>query len=424
MNAYLAARNLKNEVVTIYAEYSNYPKVKRVPTGIKVAVASWDNASKQIKANAKKLTGATNTTEGNNHLKEVLSGLNDAVKSLYVANSNILPTVEQLNAHLATATEVIAAATAPVDTLVTQLLDFIEYQVKTADWADATRKGFVTLSNNIKAYEKASRTTWLLTTLTNKDIEDWQQWLLNTYDYNNATLAKRVRLLRQFLREKQPKNVNMSKVKALHSQMLTPPVVLYKSEIEALRQLDLSRSPRLERVRDLQQAQIFSGLRFSDLIALRQHHIKGTRDNRVIKMRMKKTGQVVTVPVFPQLTEVLEKYTDISTGEIELPALSNQKFNAYLKELCALVPQLQEPVIIEEKKRREIIVTRPLKYTLISSHSSRRSFCTLCLDLGFLPKQVMQWSGHKTLQAFSRYMGHSETQADITQQFAVAYSSK
>jgi integrase len=420
MNAYLAARNLKNDVYTIYAEYSSYPKVKRVPTGIKVAAASWDNATKQLKANAKKLTGATNATEGNTHLKGVLGGLNEAVKSLYVANGNIYPTVEQLNTHLTTATETIAAATAPVETLVTQLLSFISHQVATADWADATRKGFVTLSNNITAYEKATRTTWLLSTLTNKDIEEWQQWLLNTYDYNNATLAKRVRLLRQFLREKQPQSVNLSKVKALHSQMLTPPVVLYKSEIEALRQLDLSRSPRLERVRDLQQAQIFSGLRFSDLIALRQHHIK----SGFIKMRMKKTGQTVTVPVFPQLQEVLDKYTNTETSEIELPVLSNQKFNTYLKELCALVPQLQEAVVIEEKKRREIIIIRPQKYTLISSHSSRRSFCTLCLDLGFLPKQVMQWSGHKTLQAFSRYMGHSEIQVDITQQFASAYDNK
>ncbi|RZK44503.1 MAG: hypothetical protein EOO61_03595 [Hymenobacter sp.] len=50
----------------------------------------------------------------------------------------------------------------------------------------------------------------------------------------------------------------------------------------------------------------------------------------------------------------------------------------------------------------------------ISSHSSHRSFCSLRLDFGFLPRQVMQWSGHSTLSALQRYMGHNESYPDIT----------
>ncbi|TDN40237.1 hypothetical protein E4631_18260 [Hymenobacter sp. UV11] len=423
MNAYLAARNRTDAGhLTIYAEYSNSKKIKRVATGVKgIHEKYWDNKNGLVKANGHKDVSGTNA-----QLKAALANLNDAVKTLYLANGNILPTVDQLNAHLAASTETIAAIVTE-QPLVAELLGFITYQTETADWADATRKGFVTLSNNIKAYETAHRQTWKLSTLTNTDIEAWQHWLLKTYDYNNATLGKRVRLLRQFLREKQPQGVNMARVKALHSQMLTAPVVLHKSEIEALRALDLCQNPRLERVRDLQQAQIFSGLRFSDLMALRQHHIKSYGEGKIITIRPQKTvktGKTVTIPVFAPLQEVLDKYKNAETGELELPVISNQKFNEYLKELCALVPQLNEPVVIEQKKRREIIVTTPPKYTLISSHSSRRSFCSLCLDLGFLPKQVMQWSGHSTLAAFQRYMGQNENQADIAEQFAQAYSSK
>ncbi|GAB3868431.1 hypothetical protein GCM10028824_13280 [Hymenobacter segetis] len=60
-------------------------------------------------------------------------------------------------------------------------------------------------------------------------------------------------------------------------------MVLHKHETEALRQLDLHFSKKLERVRDLMVAQIFSGLRFSDLIRLRKDHLQ--KGHVVIRMQ-------------------------------------------------------------------------------------------------------------------------------------------
>ena len=195
--------------------------------------------------------------------------------------------------------------------------------------------------------------------MTNEDITRWQHWLLKTYDYENATLGKRVRLLLQLLREKEAPNVKLGKIKPLFAQRLAPPVVLHQLEIEALRNLDLHFSRKLQRVRDLMIAQIFSGLRFSDLVRLHRNNIQKGH----IVMRMQKTDMRVRVPIFQPLQEVLDKYTDTESGALLLPTLSNQKFNEYIKELCRLIPALQEPVVIEAKKRDKTITTETPKWS-------------------------------------------------------------
>jgi hypothetical protein len=95
MKALLVIRNPnpKNGEVTIYAEYRHQGQCKRVPTGIKVVEKYWDATTKLIRAN-----GTPDVGKDNKHIKMVLGGLNDRIKSLYIRNGEILPTIAQLNA--------------------------------------------------------------------------------------------------------------------------------------------------------------------------------------------------------------------------------------------------------------------------------------------------------------------------------------
>ena len=211
MNAYLAARNPIDGFVSIVAEYSNTKKIKKVSTGVKVNVKYWDNETRLVKAN-----GTANVTKTNEQLKAVLKNLNDAITELYKANSNVLPTVPQLNEYLAAQTATVTAV-GTEETLVTELGAFIAGKT---DWAPATVKAYNTLSNHIQGYQKANKVTWLLTTLTNEEIIKWQHWLVKTYDFNNATLGKVVGKLKTFLTDKHPVQINLSKVKPLYSTLL------------------------------------------------------------------------------------------------------------------------------------------------------------------------------------------------------------
>lgn len=409
MNAYLAARNLRDGQYTIVAEYSCKPRIKRISTGIKVAVKYWDAKNKLVRAN-----GAANVTKTNDHLKAVLNGLNEVVKALYVSNGNVLPTVDQLNAHMGASAVAKAEAAQPETILATVLSDYLEGRTR---WQESTRKNFRTLLSNIIAYQKANGKTWLLSTLTNVEIDSFQNWLMKEFNYENSTLAKRVRLLKQFLNEHDAPSTNNSKIKALYKQMQSRPIVLNKTDIQALIDLPLLPNSRLGSVRNMEILQIFTGLRYGDLIRLRSHHIEGGG----ITIREEKTRQIRQVPIFPQAQAVLDLYSNSESGGFILPAISNQKFNKYLAEIIADIPCFQVKIMITKMERDNVVEKWEEKHKHIRSHSSRRTFCSLLLSMGYSVPETMSLSGHKSLVAFQRYMGQVETRKNAVADFATRW---
>ena len=96
--------------------------------------------------------------------------------------------------------------------------------------------------------------------------------------------------------------------------------IIYKKEIE---------NERLERVRDVFIFACFTGLSFIDLTNLDpKKHIKKDNQGKVCIFKERtKTSVEATIPLLPIAKEILEKYC------YNLPVLSNQKYNAYLKEI-------------------------------------------------------------------------------------------
>lgn len=406
---YLTARDKnRSGVFAIKVEYSNGIEKVRINTGVKVHEKYWDTQSRLIKAN-----GAANVGETNAMLKKVVANLAEQVQTLFIANGNIWPSKAQLEAFQATkATEVAQAAIC----LTTELETFV---ANNPAWKPATVKNFTTLKNNIFAYQNYKKCKWYATTLTTDEIRAFQHWCLATYGYNNATLGKRVQKLRQLLQHLETPMIK-GKIKPLFDQKLYDPIVLHQSEIEAIRRLDLSGNKRLERVRDLQMLMIFTGLRYSDMCQLQSEHIKLKTGQ--ISIEQVKTEQEVSIPIFGPVAAVLGKYTD-ENGVLNLPTISGQKLNDYIREVCQLVPELQYMVKVKSKVKSEIITEKFPKWELITCHTSRRSFVSLCLDLGYTTKKVMSWSGHKTLSAFQRYVGRSEAQANEVEDFTARYNA-
>ncbi|WKV12202.1 site-specific integrase [Marivirga harenae] len=93
---------------------------------------------------------------------------------------------------------------------------------------------------------------------------------------------------------------------------------------------------RLEIVKDLFVFSCYSGLAFKEVENLEPKHIL-QEDNEVwIKIVRQKTGNEFKIPLLPKAVEILEKYKNhpVSIKRKKcLPIPSNQKFNAYLKEI-------------------------------------------------------------------------------------------
>jgi site-specific recombinase XerD len=97
-------------------------------------------------------------------------------------------------------------------------------------------------------------------------------------------------------------------------------------------------SKRLEQVRDCFVFSCFTGLAHSDLKLLSPTNVViGTDGAKWIKTHRKKTGNSVSIPIFPISQRLIDKYKDNEiciTQNVLLPVLSNQKMNAYLKEIA------------------------------------------------------------------------------------------
>ncbi|QIX62873.1 tyrosine-type recombinase/integrase [Hymenobacter sp. BT18] len=411
--AVLVLRQPANGLANLTVEYRDvHDKFKRINTRIKVIPKYWDASTNTIRAN-----GSSNPVADTKTAREKLAEVNAIIAELE-RKLKRMPAVTELSDAL----EAAEAPKADTTLLLPTLLEWMNTP-RIQPWADNTRKSFKTLYNNLEAYQTATRTVLRFDTFTKQVIIDFQHWLLKTYDYKNSVLVKRVGLLRQFLQEVSDSHsvkVAINHIKPLYGNKTTRPFTLSVAEIEALRTLETG-SKKLERIQDLMTLQIFTGFRHSDLIRISRKDVNYMEE--VITIRQQKTGDKLTIPLFPYAALVLQKYTDTETGEINLPKYSLQKFNDYLKELAALVPELKEKKYTKESLRGKTSTKDEVsRCEMVRSHVLRYSFVTMCLNLGYTETETRQMSGHKTMAAFQRYVGITAVAPKAANRFTDAYS--
>lgn len=128
---------------------------------------------------------------------------------------------------------------------------------------------------------------------------------------------------------------------------------------------------RLEKVRDIAVFQIASGLAYVDTQNLKPEDIHYTEDGTCyIYKGRRKTGVEYTAVVFPEGAAVLQKYNN------QLPKITNQKLNAYLKEIADLT---------HIKKN-------------LHSHLFRKTYGTRLLNRGVRLETVSKCLGHTNTQ--------------------------
>lgn len=157
---------------------------------------------------------------------------------------------------------------------------------------------------------------------------------------------------------------------------------LTDEEIQRIMQKDFE-IPRLEMVRDVFIFSCFCGLAYIDVVHLTQENII-TLDNRPwIIINRQKTNMQSNIPLLEIPQMILDKYKGKTKDNRLLPVLSNQKINAYLKEIADLCGI---------KKR-------------LSYHLARHTFATMLLSKGVPIESVSKMLGHtniKTTQIYAR----------------------
>lgn len=129
--------------------------------------------------------------------------------------------------------------------------------------------------------------------------------------------------------EKNPFNIYSGKIKEVETSFLT------EEELERIESKDF-KIDRLERVKDIFLFSCYTGYAPVDALKLtRKNIIQDANKNLWIKTNRQKTDSRSNVPLLPQAIRIINKYQFES--EALLPKISNQKMNAYLKEIAEIV---------------------------------------------------------------------------------------
>lgn len=185
-------------------------------------------------------------------------------------------------------------------------------------------------------------------------------------------------------------------------------VYLNEEEIQALYEFECFEE-RLAKVKDLFVIACRTGLRVSDLKRINKDHIFTTsfnvnEDNSTIEIKKdfirittQKTNKEVDVPLHSNVIEILKNY------EFNLPKITDQKFNEYIKEVCQLAGIDNLCTYSQTKGGLKLRIEKP-KYELISSHTGRRSWATNHYKQGFPILSIMAITGHSTVKDFKNYV--------------------
>lgn len=151
-------------------------------------------------------------------------------------------------------------------------------------------------------------------------------------------------------------------------------------------------------VRDLFVIACMTGLRFSDFSRLKEDNFI---DN-MIQVKTQKTGALVIIPQSKYVRSLLRKYN------YQLPRCPCiQHFDKVIKQVCRIAG-INQSVPYERTKGLERISKMVPKWERISSHSGRRSAATNMFLAGIPALRIMKITGHKTEEAFMRYVGLSK----------------
>jgi len=298
---------------------------------------------------------------------------------------------------------------------------FIAGEIKSMgkDRAKLTLTGYKNTFNHLKRFEKMGKYQVDFDTI---NIDFYYRFI--NYMQNQGlginSIGKQIKNIKVFMGE--AIDLGLTTNLAFKNKKFTCPseetesVALTETEILNLFKLDLSNNKRLEQVRDLFVFGCFTGLRFSDFSRIKEENIVSIDEDYFIKVQTQKTDEQVIIPCNPIVVNILEKYN--KRDQTILPrAISNQKFNNYIKEVC-------QTAGLKEKGRLSSDLNSEL-WECISSHTARRSFATMTYLSGFPVFEIMKITGHRSEKSFLNYIkvGKLQTAKRLSEHIKKNWSS-
>jgi len=356
----------------IYLRVTVDGKRKETSLNRSVAPKKWDQNKQRLKGNTEEVKIL------NKFLVSVEREINLSEQAL--VNNNIIVTIETLMNKYG-----------GVEEKIHTLLEVFEYENKRIKRLveAGTYKKYVTVLNHVKSYLTHQYK------LTDIDIKKIDYQFVTDFDYylrtekniaNNSTI-RIVNTLKKIVRATLDKgwiikdpflNYKVKKEK-IETGFLT------KAEIDTIYKKEFTVT-RLDQVKDVFIVCCYTGLAYVDVRSLNKNNIVQNIDGTSwININRKKTGTSSKIPILPIVEQILDKYKDnplVLNSDMLLPVPSNQKMNAYLKEIgdiCGVK-------------------------SVLTSHLGRHSYATsIALPNGLPIETLAKIMGHKSLNMTLHY---------------------
>jgi integrase len=114
--------------------------------------------------------------------------------------------------------------------------------------------------------------------------------------------------------------------------------------------------------------------------------------------KQNKSEHWVVIPLRDEALEILKH-----RFESDVDILTNVEFNKHIKTIGQLAGITESIKFSHKKHGKDLIESKP-KYSWITSHTCRRSFCTNEFLAGTPVELIMKISGHKSVKDFYKYI--------------------
>lgn len=217
-------------------------------------------------------------------------------------------------------------------------------------------------------------------------VKDYDFWLKTVRNCSQNTASKYIgnfkRIVLHCIKCGWLKKDPFHQFKLLRKEVIKE--FLTEDELESLMKKNFSVN-RLEIVRDIFAFSCFTGLAYTDVFKLlHSQFFKGVDGKKWISYQRTKTLSLTKVPLLNPAIQLIEKYTveGFTLEDKVFPCFSNQKMNAYLKEIADLCG-----------------INKTLTF-----HMARHTFATTVTLTNRVPLEtVSKMMGHKSLKQTQHY---------------------
>jgi integrase len=364
----------------------------KYPTGVSVKPKQWDSKTQLIK-------GVVPEKEANN------AALKRCKEAGTVAIAEILASGQELTKELLR--DRIDLLLGKKELPNNSLVGFAIAHTNRAKTQTNTAKGIAlapktiakynTTISILKHFDSLRGKPTQFTELSTDWINDFKDFLTTTKQYKINTIEKYIKQTKVFIREAMHQSLHDNR--NFESKYWSAPTEVVQSVYLTTQELALLHhakglSESQKKARDLFLLEAYTGLRYSDVSKLSAIDLGAD----TIEIRVAKTNEKLVSFINPSAREIITR-----NGGKAPEAISNQKLNKYIKDVCQKVG-IDTPMEVQETKAGLRITKHLPKWQLVSTHTGRRSFATNLYLQGFPIKSIMAATGHKTEKAFNAYI--------------------